>query len=142
VNENEPQSEPAEPAIQMTPVEFGPTETEEQAIGTIPPAPRQPTLYSSFWPILILLVVLIYSSVRDVITLNRHIVEINVDEASAMEMLKGQNRQTDFVEAMRANLQALSATDPAAAQICSEYYPSAPSQKSAAPVNSSKTPGQ
>jgi len=134
VNPNDPETPPQ---IQLTPVAFSPSQPED-SIGPIGPPPAPPPLqFSAFWPLLILLLTLIFGTARDVIALNKRMVNINVENAPALALLKNSNKQTAFIESLRVDLQKLSPTDPVAAQISAEYFPPPP-----APAPVLKTPGQ
>jgi len=128
---------PAEPAnIQMTPVEFSPAPSENSigpVGGYLPMRERQ---YPLALPVGIMLLTLIFSTVRDIATFNRSIDEIARTDAPGQEMLKKSSKQTEFIEGVRSDLQKLAPTDPTAAQILKEFFPpeKKPGQDSAAPA--------
>ena len=117
-------NKPEDPAkIQMTPVEFSPAASED-AIGSVGGImPLRQFQYPVSVPIAIILLTLIFSTVRDISSFNRAIDDIEKANAPSVEMLKKAPRQTEFIDAMRTGLQKLAPTDPTAAQLMREYFP-------------------
>jgi len=110
------------PNITMTPVQFSPSESAD-AVGTVAPPPRQEPRFPLFIPVFIILLTLIFTTVRDIAALNKRMSAINEDEAPALEMLKNEPRQTDLVQGLRSGLQKLSPSDPVAARLLTEFFP-------------------
>ncbi len=141
MNTNDPETSPE---VQLTPVAFSPSQPDDSMGPPEPLAPPPPSQYPVFWPILIVLLTLIFSTTRDIITLNKRMVEINLEDAPALETLKKSGKQTDYIKALQADLLKLSASDPVAAQISSEFFPlaPAPAQKQASPDGAAKAPAK
>jgi hypothetical protein len=95
-----------------------------------------------FVPILIILLTLIFSTVRDIVTLNRHMTMINQENAPALDMLKNSGKQTEFVESIRTGLQKLEDTDPIAAHILKDMFPTPPPEKPAGDENPPPAPAK
>jgi hypothetical protein len=74
-------------------------------------------------PVAIMLLTLIYSTVRDISGFNRRMAEIADQEQPAEAILKKTRRQAEFVDGLRVSLQKLAPTDPVAARIMQEYFP-------------------
>lgn len=129
------------PNIQMTPVEFSPAQSGD-AIGTVMPASRPEFQISAFWPVFIVLLTLIFSTGRDMVTLNKRMAAVNDDIAPAQEVLKQAKKQADYVDSLHVSLQKLAATDPIAAQILAEYFTSQADQKKAPLDNSAAPPAK
>jgi len=122
--------------IQLTPVEFSPTPSEN-AIGPVGGyLPMRERQYPLALPVGIMLLTLIFSTVRDIATFNRSIDEIARTDAPGQEVLKKSSKQTEFIEGVRSDLQKLAPTDPTAAQILKEFFPpeKKPAQDSAEPA--------
>jgi len=114
--------EPQQPNIQMTPVGFSPPPSSDavgQIVGT---TLRQELRFPVFVPILIVLLTLIFSTLRDIVALNRRMAMINQENAPALEKLKDSGKQTEFVESLRASLQKLAPDDPVAAKIVKDMF--------------------
>jgi len=79
--------------------------------------------YSAFLPLGLILVVLILSTLRDTINLHRHEVLVRAQNAQAGERLKKVGEEAALVEKLRAGLAKLAATDPVAAQIQGDFFP-------------------
>lgn len=122
MNEKDPSN------IQMTTVGFGPSQTED-AIGTVMPASRPEAQFSVFWPFLIVLLTMIFSTTRDIMALNKRMEAINNDNAPALQLLEKSTKQTEFIESLRTGLEKISPSDPVAAQISAEFFPPPPAPK-------------
>jgi hypothetical protein len=114
-------AEPA-PALQMTPVAFSPT-PNPNALGTVPAQPRQAFQYPIFVPFTIVLLTLIFSTVRDIAALNKRMAVMNTENAPQLEMLKQSGKQTAFIESLRDGVIKLAPTDPIAAEIARDFFP-------------------
>lgn len=123
---------PSEP--QLTPVEFAPPSIPEDAIGTIPPAPPTERLYTFFWPLLIILLTLNFSIGRDIVSLNKRMNAINEENAPIVGILSQAPKQTEFMDALRADILKLGQTDPYASDIAKTYFalPQTPKQDATA----------
>jgi hypothetical protein len=95
-----------------------------------------------FVPLLIILLTLIFSTVRDIIALNRRMAMIDQENAPALEMLKNSGKQTEFVESLRSGLVKLSPTDPVAAKIVEDMFPTPAPEKSDGQDGSQPAPGK
>jgi hypothetical protein len=114
-----------EPNIQMTPVEFSPPAAD--AIGSIGGfRPLHEMQFPVAIPITLILLTLIFSTVRDIGGFNRRLNEIQEQNAPALDMLKRAPKQMEYVESMRVDLQKLAPTDPTAAQILQDFFPAQP----------------
>ena len=127
------------PTIQMTPVEFSPNQTGED-IGSITPARRAGFQYPIFVPLLIIVLTLIGSTVRDITTMNRRMEIIGQQDAPAREMLKKSTKQSDFISSLRTGVLNLAPSDPVAAEIASDFFPPVSAPKPDSPDDASKTP--
>jgi hypothetical protein len=140
MNQNNP--EPAPPNIQLTPVGFSPTPSPD-AVGQIVGSTTKAELrLPVFVPILIILVTLIFSTVRDITALNRRMAIINQENAPALEILKNSGKQTEFVESLHSGLQKLAPTDPVAAKIVEDMFPTPASDKSDGQEGSQPAPAK
>jgi hypothetical protein len=127
MNKNNP--EPLQPNIQLTPVGFSPPPSAD-AMGQIVGSTTKAELrLPIFVPLLIILLTLIFSTVRDIIALNRRMAMIDQENAPALEMLKNSGKQTEFVESLRSGLVKLSPTDPVAAKIVEDMFPTPAPEK-------------
>jgi hypothetical protein len=127
MNKNTP--EPPQPGIQMTPVGFSPPRSAD-AVGQIMGSTTKAELrLPVFVPILIILATLIFSTIRDIIALDRRMTTIYQEDAPAQEILKNSGKQTEFVESLRSGLQKIAPTDPVAARIVKDMFPEPPPQK-------------
>lgn len=129
------------PNVQITPVGFSPIQSDD-AIGTVMPASRPEMQFSVFWPLLIVLLTMIFGTTRDMMALNQRMSAINEENAPALELLKKAKKQSDFVDSIHVGLQKLAPTDPIAAQICTDFFPAQPDQKSGGQDNEAKTPAK
>jgi hypothetical protein len=118
-----------QPNIQITPVGFSPPKSDD-AVGTIMPAPRPETRFPVFLPILIILLTLNFSTLRDIVALNKRMTQINEENAPALDLLKKSAKQSDFVNGLRTGLINLAPNDPAAADILKQFFPPPPVDKS------------
>jgi hypothetical protein len=131
---------PEDSDIQITPVEFSPSQSKD-AMGVVPPAPRQPYQFPLWVPVLIVLLTLIGATLRDMIALNRRMSEIQHDNAPVRDVLARSVKQSDFANALKDGIEKLSATDPVAAQIRREFFPpQAPPPKDDKAGTDSSTP--
>jgi hypothetical protein len=124
-----------EPEIQMTPVGFSPTSSEDSigAVGgRVQIHERQ---YPLAIPLGIVLLTLIFSTVRDISGFNRRIGDIDRHDAPILEKLKRVPKQAEFVDSLKASLLKLSETDPVAAKIVREYFPQPGPAASGNPAN-------
>jgi hypothetical protein len=85
-----------------------------------PPAPRE---YSAFWPMLLILLVLILSAARDNWYLYVHIKAIRQTNRTLTARLDQTGKKAAFDEKLKAALIQAAPTDPAAAQILQDYFP-------------------
>jgi hypothetical protein len=109
--------------VQLTPVEFSPTPNKD-AIGSVGGfAPIREIQYPLSLPVGIMLLTLIFSTVRDIATFNKGTANIERADAPSEEILKSASNLTDRIEMFRVALQKLSITDPVSAQIYKEYFP-------------------
>ena len=137
---NNPETPP--PNIQMTPVGFSPPASAD-AVGKIVGSTTKAELrFPVSVPILIILVTLIFSTLRDIVALNRRMAMINQENAPALEMLKNSGKQTEFVESLRSGLVKLSPTDPVAAKIVEDMFPTPAPEKSDGQDGSQPAPGK
>jgi len=133
---NEPEKQPE---ILMTPVEFSPPPSDD-AVGTILPAPRKEAEFPVFVPLVIILLTLIFSTVRDIVALNRRLTIMNFENAPALEYLKKGTKQLEFRDALKDGLTKLAPTDPVAARILQDFY--APPAKKTDSPDDAKPPAQ
>lgn len=96
--------------------------------------------FGVFWPILIVLLTLNFTTVRDIMALNKRIVTIKLETALSLEQIKKSGKQMEFFESLRADLLKLAPNDPVAAKIISDYFPTRPAQKPGSP--DAKTPAK
>ncbi len=78
---------------------------------------------SLLWPVLVVLLTLIFQTTRDIVTLEKRKESIVQKNTQAAELLKRYGKQTKFVDSLKADLQKLSPTDPIAAKIISDFFP-------------------
>jgi len=141
MNMNDPETPPN---IQMTPVEFSPTPSAD-ALGTIKGfLPLHEMQFPLAIPVAIMLLTLIFSTVRDIAGFNRRLADIDKQEAPAIETLKKVPKQTDFVNGLQKSLQKLAPTDTLAEQTLEEFFPAPKqdTQAAPAPVSGTSTPAK
>lgn len=133
------------PNIQMTPVEFSPTDNAD-AIGNVAaPPPRKDFQFPIFVPLAIMLLTLIFSTLRDIRALNLRMAAINEEDAPALEMLKKSGKQREFVDSLKEGILKLAPTDPIAAHIQTDFFPAqpyTPPPAPTAPAPAPKTPSK
>jgi hypothetical protein len=114
---------PEDASVQMTPVQFSPPANED-SIGNIGGfMPLRPTEFPVSIPLTIIVLTLIFATVRDISTFNHSVADINRAEAPALEILKQANKQTEYVDGLKTGLQKLAITDPTAAAIFHDFFP-------------------
>ena len=70
----------------------------------------------------LILLTLIFSTLRDIAALNEQIGILNTQNAPGLELLKKSAKQGEFVERVHSDLQQLASTNPTAAQLLKEYF--------------------
>ena len=85
--------------------------------------PRRPPTYTAFVPVLMILVILILSSLKDIVTLIRRKNALLAQHAQAMEPLRFAGRQAEFIDSLHDDLVKVAPSDPAAAAILTEFFP-------------------
>ncbi|MDD5262588.1 MAG: hypothetical protein PHD76_12150 [Methylacidiphilales bacterium] len=78
---------------------------------------------SLLWPVLVVLLSLIFSTARDIITLEKRKEAVAQKNTQAAELLKRYGKQTKFVDSLKADLQRIAANDAIAAKIISDFFP-------------------
>lgn len=96
-------------------------------------AERGKRRYSTFLPFFIVLMTLVFSTVRDMATLYKHTALIHHENAMATEPLRKAGEQGMFVDSLRIDLQKLASSDPAAARVVSDFFPPPPPPPSPPP---------
>lgn len=87
--------------------------------------------YSTFWPIIVIAGSVIFSNIRDIITLQQQTAQIVSQNRQADEPLRRAGEENTFVESLKSDLQTLAVSDPLVAQVLSDFFPSGtPSPKS------------
>jgi hypothetical protein len=115
--------------IQLTPVGFSPP--SQDALGTVGgKVPFREMQFPMALPVAIMLLSLIYSEVRDISGMNRRMAEMDRQNAPAVEKLERIPKQSEFIDSLRQNLVKLAPTDPAAAALLKQYFPSPPKDES------------
>ena len=111
------------PPITVTPVEFSPTSNADEigSVGHFPPLLEME--FPLAVPVTIIVLTLIFSSVRDIAGFNRRLADIDEQNVPVLEMLKKVPKQTELIQSLQTGLKKLSVTDPDAAEILAEYYP-------------------
>ena len=117
--------------IQLTPVEFSPASNPD-AIGTVAPPPRAPFHFPLSIPVAIVILTLIFSTLNDIVTLNKKMAMINTENAPALAVLKKVGKQQEFLDSLRKDVSTLAVQDPVAARIAKDFCPPETSPKSAA----------
>ena len=113
------------PNIQMTPVEFSPPSSD--AVGSIVGTVKRTEMqFPVFIPLVIVLLTLNFTTLRDIVILNRRMMAINQDNAPNLDLLSKAGKQSEFLNSMRASLDKLSVTDPVAARINAEMFGTVP----------------
>ena len=111
------------PNVQMTPVQFSPPASKD-ALGNVGGfLPQRHGEFPVFIPMTIIVLTLIFATIRDISTFNRSVTDIERTNAPALEILKQANKQTEYINALKAGLQTIAPNDPAAAQILQEFFP-------------------
>jgi hypothetical protein len=77
------------------------------------------------------LVTLNFEVVRDMITLNKRMSDMNAENAPSVELLKKMSKQSEFAQALREDVLKLAPTDPAAARVARDFFPAVPAPKPA-----------
>ncbi len=109
--------------LQLTPVEFSPSPNKE-AIGPVGGfLPLHEIQFPLSLPVGIMLVTLIFSTVRDISTFNRGTTNIERMDAPSEETLKKASNLTERINSLQTALQKLSVTDPISAQIYKDFFP-------------------
>jgi len=123
------EKKPETSEIQMTPVGFSPA--ADDAIGTLPgKIPFREMEFPMAIPVAIVLLTLIYSTVRDISGFNRRLADMERQDTPAVEKLKRIPKQSEFIESLRQGLIKIAPTDPTAATLLKQYFPSPPKDDS------------
>jgi hypothetical protein len=100
------------------------------ASGKPPPGPVAPgaapelsASYTTFLPLLAVLIILILSSAKDTLTLLRHKNALREQNIQARAPLLYAGKQAIYVGSIRDDLVKLAPTDPAAAKILTDFFP-------------------
>ena len=87
------------------------------------PAPEPSSSYTTFLPLLAVLIILILSSAKDTLTLIRHKNALREQNMRAKAPLLYAGKQAIYVGSIRDDLVKLAPTDPAAARILTDFFP-------------------
>ncbi len=84
---------------------------------------RRSPAYSAFLPIFMILLIMILSSFKDVLTLIKRKNTMQAQYARAVEPLRFAGRQAEFINSLRDDLVRVAPSDPAAAAVVTEFFP-------------------
>lgn len=98
--------------------------SEPNLLGGQPVRQRSP-VYSTFLPFLIVLLTLIFGSLKEVVTLLKCKASVRHEEVQSTTYLDEARKQAVFMDSLRQDLRQLSSTDTVAAQVLSDFSPPA-----------------
>ena len=98
--------------------------------------------FTLFVPVAIILLTLIFSTVRDIVALNKRMSAIKEEDTPALAMLKNAPKEADLAESLHAGLQKLAPTDPVAVRVLTEYFPPPTPNKTSNPDTTSSSPAK
>jgi len=97
--------------------------TREIQAASQTPAERAKKRFSTFWPFVIVLMTLIFSTVRDGVTLYKRTLSLRRESAQQEEPLKKAGQQALLLETLKNDLETLAISDPVAARIEQDFFP-------------------
>jgi len=96
---------------------------KEIQAATQTPADRAKRRFSTFWPFVIVLMTLIFSTVRDGVTLYKRTLALRRESAQQEGALKKAGTQALLLDTLKGDLETLAISDPIAAKIDQDFFP-------------------
>jgi hypothetical protein len=93
-------------------------------------APEEPKpVYSIYWLFCLTLIILIYSTARDTLSLSQRTNQILGANSRGSEVLRRSGEKVAFIQSMHRDLEQIAPSDPVAAQIVSDFFPASSSDR-------------